>query len=180
MRPHLFLLLLACTLSCSESPRYVVGEIEHGKSRRISNLNKAAALPWTDNGHCVVQEASNDWPVVVERCFAALDSRRIRFQDPERRCAVATADAVTLESLVGICVLSQPEVVVGAVVILGVVVVAAEISAALEEEDPCKKVAESCRETCSKTSLPSGNYGFKFWNCINACMEEHGCPPSTK
>jgi hypothetical protein len=33
---------------------------------------------------------------------------------------VALADAATLETMVGICLLTQPELVVGAVVIIGV------------------------------------------------------------
>jgi hypothetical protein len=179
MRATLLLVVLALSPGCGGSHRYAAGELDRDVDKRVANLKKAAALPWADNGHCVVQEASNEWPVLVERCFDALDSRKIRFQDPKRNCAVASADAAALEGLVGICILSQPEIVVGAVIIIGVVVVAAAIAEELEEKARCKKVAEACRETCSY-NLPSRDNGFSFWNCVNACLERHACSPSTK
>ncbi|MFL5350422.1 MAG: DUF6310 domain-containing protein [Hyalangium sp.] len=103
------------------------------RNPRLVNLQRAATLPWRDEGQCVVHEASHPWPVVVERCFHALDSKRIRFRDTERRCSVASADAATLETMVGICLLTQPELVVGAVVIIGTVVVAVAIAEALDD-----------------------------------------------
>ena len=39
----------------------------------------------------------------------------------------------------------------------------------------CKQVKDDCIETCSETSLPSGDNGFRFWNCVNKCMEAAGC-----
>ncbi len=39
----------------------------------------------------------------------------------------------------------------------------------------CKKVAEQCRDECSSSCLPTCNYGFKFWNCVNKCKTKHGC-----
>jgi hypothetical protein len=62
---------------------------------------------------------------VVERCFYALDTRRIRFRDTEQRCTVASADAASVATMVGICLLTQPELVAAAVVVIGVVVVVA-------------------------------------------------------
>jgi hypothetical protein len=73
--------------------------------------------------------------VVVERCFHALDTGRIRFRDTGRRCAVASTDAASLETMVGICLLAQPELVVGAVVIIGVVVVAVAIKEELDAHE---------------------------------------------
>ncbi|RKH34651.1 hypothetical protein D7Y13_12735 [Corallococcus praedator] len=96
-------------------------------SLRLANLQKAATLPWRDDGRCVVREASQSWPLVVERCFQSLDTRRIHFRDTQRRCPVASADVVTLETMVGICLLTQPEIAVGAVLIIGAVVVAVAI-----------------------------------------------------
>jgi RHS repeat-associated protein len=32
--------------------------------------------------------------------------------------------------------------------------------------------SERCIEKCSDSSLPSGDDGFRFWNCYNRCMEE--------
>jgi hypothetical protein len=45
---------------------------------------------------------------------------------------VASTDVASLETMVGICLLSQPELVVGAVVVIGVVVVAVAIKEELD------------------------------------------------
>lgn len=129
LRTYSALLLLAAACATTEPPKHTPTDY----NLRIANLQQAARLPWLDGGRCVVQEASHPWPVVVERCFHALDNQRIRFRDVERRCPIASADAATLETMVGICLLAQPELVVGAVVIIGVVVVGAAIAEELEE-----------------------------------------------
>lgn len=118
----LLLVLSACATTEPSVPR----------SPRLANLQRAAKLPWTDGGRCVVREASHPWPQVVEQCFHALDTRRIHFRDTGHRCPVATADAASLELLVGVCLLTQPELAVGAVVIIGAVVVAVAIQEELE------------------------------------------------
>jgi hypothetical protein len=96
----------------------------------IANLRRAAKLPWTDGGRCVVEEAAQPWADLVERCFYALDHERVRFRDTTGRCSVASAGAGAVS--VGICVLAAPELAVGAVVVAGVVVVGFAISEALE------------------------------------------------
>ncbi|WP_370640370.1 DUF6310 domain-containing protein [Myxococcus faecalis] len=68
--------------------------------------------------------------MLAERCFHALDHDRVRFNDPTRRCTVASAGAAALG--IGLCVLAAPEIVVGAVIVLGVVVVGVVIEEALE------------------------------------------------
>jgi hypothetical protein len=40
----------------------------------------------------------------------------------------------------------------------------------------CKRIRNMCIAQCSNTSLPSGDYGFNFWNCVNKCMQRYGCP----
>ncbi|TQF16909.1 hypothetical protein FJV41_05685 [Myxococcus llanfairpwllgwyngyllgogerychwyrndrobwllllantysiliogogogochensis] len=97
---------------------------------RRANLQRAAALPWSDGGRCAAREASLPWPVLAERCYHALDHERIRFNDLSGRCAVASAGTVVLG--VGLCVLAAPEIVVGAVVVVGVVVVGVAIKEALD------------------------------------------------
>ena len=84
----LLLLLLSACATMDPIPR----ELEN-PSPRFANLQRAAQFPWTDDGHCVVREASNEWPILAERCFHALDRDRVRFRDVNRRCAVAYADA---------------------------------------------------------------------------------------
>lgn len=120
----LLLLLVACATT-EPGPR-----VPEALNPRIANLQRAATLPWMDEGRCVVEEASQPWPVLVERCFQALDQERIRFNDPTGRCAVASAGAAGMG--LGICVLAAPEIVVGAVIVTGVVVVGFAIKEALD------------------------------------------------
>ncbi|MCY1017147.1 DUF6310 domain-containing protein [Pyxidicoccus sp. MSG2] len=101
------------------------------RSPRLANLQRAATLPWADDGQCVVHEASNEWPVLVERCFHALDHDKVRFRDPTGRCAVASAGAAAMG--LGVCILVAPEIVVGAVIITSAVVVAVVIKEELDE-----------------------------------------------
>ena len=86
-----------------------------------ANLQRAAALPWTDGGRCVVQEASRPWPVLAERCYHALDHDRVEFHDLTGRCSVASAAAATVGF--GLCIFMAPEIAVGAVVVIGAVAV---------------------------------------------------------
>jgi hypothetical protein len=39
-------------------------------------LERAAQYPWVDEGACAVREASNEWKILVERCYHALDLAR--------------------------------------------------------------------------------------------------------
>jgi hypothetical protein len=68
--------------------------------------------------------------VLAERCFQALDHDRLRFNDRTGRCAIASAGAAALG--IGLCVLAAPEIVVGTVIVLGVVVVGIAIKEALD------------------------------------------------
>ncbi|WP_338021971.1 DUF6310 domain-containing protein [Archangium gephyra] len=68
--------------------------------------------------------------MLVERCFHALDHDRIEFHDPTGKCAVASAGAAAVG--LGVCVLAAPELVVGAVIITGVVVMGFAIREALD------------------------------------------------
>ncbi|RKG70239.1 hypothetical protein D7V80_05795 [Corallococcus sp. CA054B] len=120
----LLLFLSACAVTPPSPGRTA------SRSPRIANLQRAAALPWTDGGRCVVREASQPWPVLVERCYQALDHDRVEFHDTTGRCAVASAGAAAVG--VGFCVLAAPEIAVGAVIVIGVVVVAVAIKEALD------------------------------------------------
>jgi len=88
--------------------------------------------------------------VLVERCFQALDHERIRFNDPTRRCAVASAGAAAVG--IGICILAAPEIVVGAVIVTGVVVVAVAIK---EELDAYERRASRERARPESQTRPS-------------------------
>ncbi|RKG87794.1 hypothetical protein D7W82_12400 [Corallococcus sp. CA049B] len=116
------LLLLIFSACATTEPR---ARAPAARGTRAANLQRAAALPWRDDGRCVVREASQPWPVLVERCYPALDHARVEFRDTTGRCTVASADAATLG--LGFCVLAAPEIAVGAVIVLGVVVVAVAI-----------------------------------------------------
>ncbi len=120
----LLLYVSACATS-APSPREPAA-----RDPRLANLQRAATLPWMDGGRCAAQEASEPWPVLVERCFQALDHDRLQFHDPTGRCAVASAGAAAVG--LGVCVLAAPEIVVGAVIVAGVVVVGFAIKEALD------------------------------------------------
>jgi hypothetical protein len=120
----LLLYASACATSAPSSEEPV------DRNPRLASLQRAAALPWTDGGRCIVQEAFQPWPVLAERCYHALDHDRIEFHDTTGRCTVASAGAAAMG--LGVCVLAAPEIVVGAVVVTGVVVVGFAIKEALE------------------------------------------------
>lgn len=100
-------------------------------SPRIANLRRAATYPWLDEGRCAVQESSQSWDELIRRCYDSLDHGRIRYQDEERICPVASTGAVAVPAMVAVCLLAQP-VAVGAVIIIGTVVVASAIKEELE------------------------------------------------
>jgi uncharacterized protein DUF6310 len=122
----LLLFLLSACATMEPTP----GEMD-APSPRLANLQRAALYPWTDDGQCVVREASNEWPILAERCFHALDRDRIRFRDVTKQCAVAYAGAVA-PAAVALCIFAAPEIVVGAVIVIGAVVVAAAIQEGID------------------------------------------------
>jgi len=133
--PLLLLLLSACATmdpSPGEWEGPSAGEWED-PSPRLANLQRVALYPWTDDGHCVVREASNAWPILAERCFHALDRDRVRFRDVTGKCAVASAAAAAAPAVVALCIFASPAVVTGAVVVIGAVVVAAAIQEGIHE-----------------------------------------------
>jgi hypothetical protein len=124
----LLLLLLSACATMDPNP----GELED-LSPSFANLQRAAQYPWTDDGHCVVREASHEWPVLAERCFYALDRDRVRFRDVTGRCAVASAPAAAaVPAVVALCIFASPAVVTGAVVVIGAAVVAAAIQEGID------------------------------------------------
>ncbi|XXF77648.1 DUF6310 domain-containing protein [Myxococcaceae bacterium GXIMD 01537] len=140
-----FALLLFLSACAATTPSVPAAE-----RQRFANLQRAAALPWADDGHCVVREAAHEWPALVERCFGALDHERIQFHDPLGRCAVASTGMAAMG--VGLCILVAPEVVVGAVVITGAVVVAIAIQEALDAYSLRRRYPEE--EATGETAKP--------------------------
>ena len=124
----LLLFLFACATSAPGPEEF---EAHH---QRLANLQRAAQLPWRDGGQCVVQKASLPWPILAEQCYQVLDHDRVQFHDLTGRCSVASVGAATMG--LGLCVLAAPEIVVGAVIITGVVVVGFAIKEALEVYEP--------------------------------------------
>lgn len=152
------LVFVAACATTESNPRDPVAD-----NPRIANLERAAALPWTDEGQCVVQEAYQPWEEVAARCIHTLDRRKVRLQDPERKCSVAAAGAVAVPVMVAACLLSQP-LVVGAVIVIGTVVVAAAIKAELDEHARRRRAdreAEASRqaERPGPTTQPSPEKG---------------------
>jgi hypothetical protein len=179
---RLVAVLLAALLGvgCRADRAYVHPPASDPLAHRRLILARAAQLPWMDEGRCAVKEASGEWRALVERCYHALDLSRLRFQDIEHRCSVADADAASVQAMVGVCLLIQPELIVGAVVVIGVIVIAAALAAELNQppRSRCEEVAVTCRESCTESSLPTkSGTGFEFWRCVNACLERNGCAP---
>lgn len=126
MRPRTRSALLPLLLLLSACATTKPGLVEQAApTLRAANLQRAAQYPWTDDGHCVVREASRPWPELAERCFHALDHDRLEFRDATGRCAVASQGALALG--MGICLFAAPKIIVGAIIIAGVVVVAGAI-----------------------------------------------------
>ncbi|WP_342742360.1 DUF6310 domain-containing protein [Stigmatella aurantiaca] len=71
--------------------------------------------------------------MLVDRCFHSLDHEKVRFRDPTGRCAVASAGAAAVG--IGVCILAAPEIVVGAVILTGAVVIAVAIQEALDAHE---------------------------------------------
>ena len=128
--------------------------------RRIANLQRAATLPWVDDGRCAVREASSEWAVLVERCFHALDRGRIRFRDVTGKCHVAQAGEATMVLEMGLCILAGPEIA-GAVIIIGSVVVVGyaihEALEAYERRSGPERVKPEVRAPPSSGNQPSAN-----------------------
>ncbi len=72
-------------------------------------------------------------------------------------------------------------IVAGGVTILVAVAIYVVSDSTASSGDPkpagpdCKKEKERCLDVCSDSSLPSGDHGFRFWNCVNKCMADAGC-----
>ncbi|MFM0127728.1 DUF6531 domain-containing protein [Paraburkholderia sediminicola] len=45
-----------------------------------------------------------------------------------------------------------------------------------KDDSDCGTVRTACRKKCSLSALPTGDFGVKFWNCVNDCAELSGCP----
>lgn len=45
-----------------------------------------------------------------------------------------------------------------------------------KDDSDCGAVRTACRRKCSSIALPTGDFGIRFWNCVNDCAELRGCP----
>jgi hypothetical protein len=86
-------------------------------------------------------------------------ARSLADQVPRRpdRCALAQLDGATLtevEEVVGVCLLVQPELAIGAVIVIGVVVVAAAIAAEIEAAHRAKRPPKWCNCYCGRDPEP--------------------------
>jgi len=141
----LLLLLLPACATTAPSP-----DDSAPPNWRTANLQRAAQYPWTDDGQCVVREASNEWEILGRRCFHALDRTKVQFRDVTGRCALASAGAAVAG--VALCVFVAPEIIVGAIIITSAVVVADAIQ---EEIDAYKRSAARERARPETQTRPS-------------------------
>jgi hypothetical protein len=158
------LLVLA---GCAAQPRGIQSAVSGGE-RRTANLERAARYPWIDEGACAVREADGEWRTLVERCYFALELTRIQFRDVGQQCPVAQVDAAALGPMVGMCLLVQPELVVGAVIVIGVVVVAAAIAAELQKL-PCKCFCMAVDDLGKKHGPYSPGRTKNIFECQQLC-----------
>jgi hypothetical protein len=63
-------------------------------------------------------------------------------------------------------------VAAGVTVLVGVTIYVA--TGGLNISEHCKEVKEDCIVACNN-KLPTGDFGFRFWNCVNKCMRTAGC-----
>jgi len=54
---------------------------------------------------------------------------------------------------------------------------ASPADAAIRDDIMRSIVKNACIAECSESSLPSYNYGWRFFNCVNDCMRRHGHDP---
>jgi hypothetical protein len=151
----LIALSAGCALPRQPDASVRADEVRVVDDLRLGNLERAARYPWTDDGRCVVKEASNEWPVLAERCFHALDHDRVRFRDVTGKCAVAVAPAVAVG--VGVCILAAAELAVEAVVVVGTVAAAAAIVAEIE----AARARRRCTCFCVATGVFLGDGNVK-------------------
>jgi len=150
--------IIAGLLSCA-GPRALPTSVG-AEPPRLANLRRAAQYPWTDDGACVVRESSGDWKTLIERCYPALDHSRLRFRDVDHRCLVAQVDAATVEEVVAVCILVQPELAAVAVIVIGAVIVASAIAAEIAKEQAVARVpvaTKPCQCTCLGRPDPGWN-----------------------
>jgi hypothetical protein len=169
--------ILVGSLGCSTVHAPAAAErLAAVQSPRLENLRRAATLPWLDDGVCAVREAAGEWRLLVERCYHALDLSRIRFQDPDHRCAVASTETVAMAEAVAVCLLVQPELLVVAVVVVGVVIVAAAIAAELEKSDDCDELFTVCLGTRIQ-SIPGPKHGHGQCHACRDVCRQYGTWP---
>ncbi|MDI1477589.1 hypothetical protein [Polyangium sp. y55x31] len=101
---------------------------------------------------------------------------------PEGRAPMghpAAAAAAAAVNLSPILIIAGGVTIVVAVTVHVAEEVVSEMSRPKDEPPPtqqdCKQVKDDCIVTCSRSSLPTGDHGFKFWNCVNKCMKAAGC-----
>jgi hypothetical protein len=151
--------VLSASVGCGAHRTGVVDPTDD--DRRLANLQRAATLPWSDDGRCAVREAQGEWADLVHKCYDALDTSRIRFSDRHHQCPVAQLEAattaVTISRVVAICLLAQPQIMVGVVVVVGTAAVAAYIATEIEA---ARQKKPGCRCLCIKEGEgPDSRFG---------------------
>jgi hypothetical protein len=87
-----------------------------------------------------------------------------------------SAGAALLAALAGVELVPVTLVAGAVTVAVGVSIYAGEkVIEAAKRRSRCQKVKERCIETCSQTTLPTPDYGAKFFTCLRSCMEAAGC-----
>lgn len=100
------------------------------------------------------------------------ESRAASFQpnvSPQSRSMIGVVQAAAAP----IALLPIALAAAGVTILVGVTIyVAAEVTK--DDTAHCKEVKEDCIVACNN-KLPTGDFGFRFWNCVNRCMRTAGC-----
>jgi hypothetical protein len=66
----------------------------------------------------------------------------------------------------------------GVTVLVGVTIyLTEEVIETVKRRRKSRKIREECIAECTDSSLPTPDFGFKFWNCVNDCMRRRGAIP---
>ena len=87
---------------------------------------------------------------------------------PQSRSAVGVVQALAAPIALAPIALTAA----GVTILIGVTIYVA--TGGLNDSVHCREVKQDCIVTCNR-KLPTGDFGFRFWNCVNKCMRTAGC-----
>lgn len=105
--------------------------------------------------------------VAMEVPAEALRSHSSKPVSGQSRAAVGIVQAVAAP-------IALAPILIPALGVTIIVAISIDIVRNVTSGPDCKEVKEDCIIACNR-KLPTGDYGFRFWNCVNQCMRTAGC-----